>query len=94
MRSRKSPCSSMRSSSTVPPVPHARLRSCARSFRNAALRGRSQTTLTVLPPRPAFSIRNFATTRTGTGALASRVLHVQFSAGHPQPGHMRPDPVE
>ena len=33
-------------------------------------------------------------TRDGTGACAVRLLHWQFDAGQPQPGHIRPFSVE
>jgi hypothetical protein len=54
----------------------------------------SYTTLTVFPPRPAFSTRSFATTRTGTGSSVARELHRQALAGQPQPGHILPVAVE
>src|SRR5712691_2873374 len=79
----------------APPVPQARLRSCATSLRNAALRGRSYTTVTVLPPRPFFSMRSLATMRLGIGSSAViRLLHLQSRAGQPQPGQTLPALVE
>ena len=52
-------------------------------------------TVTVFPPRPAFSTRIRATTRTGTGSSRRPdVLHLQSVAGHPHTGHVRPLPVE
>jgi hypothetical protein len=51
-------------------------------------------TVTILPARPFFSIRSFATIRDGTAALAVRVLHWQFDSGQPQRGQIRPLSVE
>jgi hypothetical protein len=57
--------------------------------------GRPQTTVTVLPPRPVFSTRSFATGRDGTGSLAARrVLHRQSRCGQPQTGHLPDVDVE
>ena len=69
----------------------------AEIFRNAALFGRPSTTVTILPPRPFFSMRSFATMApglAGTDAAAARVLHLQSRCGQPQPGHTPPLPVE
>jgi S-formylglutathione hydrolase len=96
-RSRRSPWSSMVSSDTVPPVPQARLSSWQSSLKKASFRGRPATTVTVLPPRPFFSMRSFATTlpgREGSDSPVARVLHLQSRTGQPQPGHTRPTSVE
>jgi hypothetical protein len=69
------------------------LRSWVNAFRNAELFGRPKTTVTVLPPRPAFSIRSFATGRTGTGALAALVQRHPRS-GWPQALQMLPAALE
>jgi hypothetical protein len=77
----------------VPPVPHARFSSWLKSFRNAALLGRPKTTVTVLPPRPFFSIRSFAIGRVGTGSLAA-CPHVQPRSGRPHPRQIFPAALE
>src|SRR6266480_2399537 len=84
----------MPASTTAPPVPQARLSSWLSSFRNAALSGSPYTTVTVLPPRPFFSIRSLATSFDGIEAVFAVVLHLQWFAGQPQSGHVRPTLVE
>jgi hypothetical protein len=59
--------------------------------------GRPSTTVTILPPRPFFSIRSLATMapgRAGTDTSPVRVLHLQSRCGQPQPGHTPPVLVE
>ncbi len=94
-RSRWSPCSSIVPSFTAPPVPHDFFRSWHNAFTNASLRGRSKTTVTVLPLRPAFSTRSFATGRFGTAScFADCLLHWQLLLGQPHTWHASPPPVE
>ena len=79
----------------TPPVPHTRFSSCVSSLRNAALRGRPKTSVTVLPPRPFFSMRSLATMRAGTGSSRPIVLlHLQSRSGQPHPEQRRPEAVE
>ena len=52
----------------VPPVPQAFFSSAASAARNDGLRGRSATTVTLLPPRPFFSSRSTQATFAGTGS--------------------------
>src|SRR5690348_18369206 len=80
---------------TDPPAPQARLSAWLSSLRNASLRGSPYTTVTVLPPRPCFSIRSLATIRVGIGSDAVRwLLHLQSRCGQPQPAHVPDVPVE
>jgi hypothetical protein len=51
------------------------------------------TTVTVLPPRPAFSIRSWATIFAGTGS-PTLALQRQSAAGQPQRGQNLPLSVE
>ena len=60
--------------------------------RNAALRGRPATTVTLLPPRPFFSRRSTQVIFAGTASSAA-FEHRQSSAGHPHFGQTRPLPV-
>ncbi len=80
----------------APPQPHARFKSAHKDFKNSSLAGRPKTTVTVFPPRPFFSMRSFATTRSGTAALpaVSVLLHWQFDSGQPHFTQVRPPCVE
>ena len=52
-------------------------------------------TVTILPPRPFFSIRSLAVTRAGTVcSVALALLHLQSFTGHPHVGQTRPTSVE
>jgi hypothetical protein len=65
----------------------------ARSLRKALFRGRLSTTVTVLPLRPAFSIRRRAVIRSGTDCSIFDEQRQLFS-GHPQVGQTLPLSVE
>ena len=92
-RSRTSPASSTAPGRTVPPTAHAFFSAFASSSRKGPLSGRASTTVTLLPPRPFFSIRSFAVTFAGTGS-SSLFEQRQSSAGQPHVGQIRPFPLE
>src|SRR6187551_3122412 len=79
---------------TAPPVPQARFNSAHNSFNSASLSGRPSTTVTVLPPRPAFSMRSLATSLSGTVCCPLAERHLQLIAGHPHFGQTAPVAVE
>jgi len=96
MVSRWSPWSSMKPSlavPTVPPVPSARLSSFPRPSRKSSFLGSPSRTVTVLPPRPLFSIRSLTTTFEGSSS-STLEEHLQSFAGQPHVAQTRPTAVE
>jgi len=78
---------------TVPPAPTARLSSFPRPSKNSSFFGSPSRTVTVFPPRPAFSSRSLTTTFAGTLSSGFEE-HLHSPAGQPHVAQTRPVAVE
>ncbi len=96
MAARWSPWSSMKPLAAlpmVPPAPTARLSSFPRPSKNSSFFGSPSSTVTILPPRPAFSSRSLTTTLGGIFS-SSFEEHLHSFSGQPHVAQTRPEAVE